>query len=839
MKRLPYALFASLILLLGSWSSAYAVSTFITGQGGTGTTTPSGILYGDNGSTTHLNTVTIGSNLTFVGGTLSATGGAGGVSDVSNSDGTLTISPTTGSVVASLNLANANTWGATQGFGTITFNSGTASIISNGGGGLNITDPNALVLSGGSNVLTLNGSGITTNNGFTANGAVAFGGTVPGTLYLDSGRVLQSESGTSGNCVQWGASGTLTDAGSACGSGTGGVTSVSGTYPILSSGGATPAISIAFGTTTSNTWAGTQTFTNSPTFSTLGAGTVNSTAAGKIYNTATSTPSAGTGISYSGTFGDLIGGTSGTISATLGTNITPGELNNAASANSLIYTDSTAGLFKSVATSSMSSGTGISFTGTAGALVSGTALTVTNTGVISNSCPGGFLTCSGTNPSTFTLGTLGIVNGGTGTTTSGIQGQNWIVGPAGVFNATSTIFTSTASLVGIGTTTPGTLLSIGSTGTNAIANFTNSTSTIYQNLIVGSAQGSNPYFQVGGGSTPYGYLANDRVNILDTRNDYSAANIINTNAGACATADLTAANDLASNAAYFADLGHTSSGFTGVGCANNPFPDFGLNSSYLFDPTGNMTFLVSSTTNGQFQWDTGGAGASGINRKMTLTNAGRLGIGTTTPTSKVSITSTTTDATQSLLTLSQNGTPVFDVSTTTSTSVAIATTSPLGTNVLTTNGGVYMHGVATGAGNGAMCMTTDGQVLYDAGANCIVSSLRFKNVDATITPEESLSTVLKLSPIFFHYKEGYGDNGRQQQEGFGAEEVALVDTNLVQYDAHGDPFSVFYQNITAKLVGAVQAIWDRLNSQQREIDDLKAQVKALQDAQQHPIPKQI
>jgi len=42
-----------------------------------------------------------------------------GVSSVSNSDGTLTISPTTGAVVASLNLAHANTWSATQTFSEI------------------------------------------------------------------------------------------------------------------------------------------------------------------------------------------------------------------------------------------------------------------------------------------------------------------------------------------------------------------------------------------------------------------------------------------------------------------------------------------------------------------------------------------------------------------------------------------------------------------------------------------------------------------------------------------------------------------------------------------------
>lgn len=63
--------------LVGSVS---ALSTFLTVQGGTGTTTPSGILYGDNGASSHLNTVTIGSGCTFVAGTLSCPGTSSGFS---------------------------------------------------------------------------------------------------------------------------------------------------------------------------------------------------------------------------------------------------------------------------------------------------------------------------------------------------------------------------------------------------------------------------------------------------------------------------------------------------------------------------------------------------------------------------------------------------------------------------------------------------------------------------------------------------------------------------------------------------------------------------------------
>ncbi len=50
-----------------------------------------------------------------VGGIGGGTGGGGGtVSQVTNSDGTLTISPTTGAIVASLNQGHANTWTALQ-----------------------------------------------------------------------------------------------------------------------------------------------------------------------------------------------------------------------------------------------------------------------------------------------------------------------------------------------------------------------------------------------------------------------------------------------------------------------------------------------------------------------------------------------------------------------------------------------------------------------------------------------------------------------------------------------------------------------------------------------------
>lgn len=85
-QRIIYALIVATIVVLGTSTFAFAAtSVFQTFQGGTGTSSPSGILYGDNGATNHINTVVIGSGLSFSAGTLSATGGSGGSGNVATS----------------------------------------------------------------------------------------------------------------------------------------------------------------------------------------------------------------------------------------------------------------------------------------------------------------------------------------------------------------------------------------------------------------------------------------------------------------------------------------------------------------------------------------------------------------------------------------------------------------------------------------------------------------------------------------------------------------------------------------------------------------------------------
>jgi len=197
-------------------------------------------------------------------GSLCGSGGGGAVSSVSNSDGTLTVTPTTGAVVASLNLGNANAWTATQ-----TFAASGIQLTSSGGGVTTFaaassasnftltipaaTDTMALLavtqtltnktINGSSNTLTvlaasqLSGQAPVANGGtgaatFTSNlplignGTSAIGqGTVSG-----SGTVFATVSGTpvTGNCASWN-NGNVVDAGGPCTTGGGGGTVTSGT----------------------------------------------------------------------------------------------------------------------------------------------------------------------------------------------------------------------------------------------------------------------------------------------------------------------------------------------------------------------------------------------------------------------------------------------------------------------------------------------------------------------------------------------------------------------------------------------------------------------------------
>lgn len=147
-------------------------------------------------STTASSTFANGINLT--GGCFALNGtcitvGGGAVSSVSNIDGSLTISPTTGSIIASLNVGNANTWTGIQTFTNGFVNNATSTgskgfnisagcfainnvCVGTGSGTGTVTSVSG---SGGSTGLTLTGGPITTTGTLTLGGTlgIANGGT--------------------------------------------------------------------------------------------------------------------------------------------------------------------------------------------------------------------------------------------------------------------------------------------------------------------------------------------------------------------------------------------------------------------------------------------------------------------------------------------------------------------------------------------------------------------------------------------------------------------------------------------------------------------------------------
>lgn len=85
-----------------------------------------------------------------------------------------------------------------------------------------------------------------------------------------------------------------------------------------------------------------------------------------------------------------------------------------------------------------------------------------------------------------------------------------------------------------------------------------------------------------------------------------------------------------------------------------------------------------------------------------------------------------------------------------------------------------------------------------------------------------LSQVMQLKPRVFYWKDGAVNQG--QDLGFIAEEVEAVNPLLAEYDEEGQLRSVKYRQMTALLTQAIQEQQAMIESQQKEIDQLKALV---------------
>ncbi len=480
--------------------------------GGTATTT----IMGNNGTSTFSSFISLiaasttatstfaGINLPYggcfaVNGTCLG-GGAGAVSSVSNADGTLTISPTTGAVVASLNLGSANNWTALQQFAA-----GASTTQLSAYSGLYVGTTATTTILGaatstfGAGVQTsyLNITGTSATSTF-ANGAIFTGGglklnTLPN---CNGGSVLETDANGVVTCgLDAGAAGVVTS-----------VSNVDGSLTISPTSGDVVA---TLNRANANIWTALQQFAakaSTTMFSSFGPIFVGNTATTTIYgDSATSTFSGGLTLST----GNVNVPTGGSFLVNNGLVINSATLGSTVLSSSL----TTVGALGS---GSITSGFGSIDIG-ADALTAGagslSSLTVSGATTLT-----GLLQTQSASSTAFSVYN-GLFVGGTATTT--IVGNNGTSTFSGFISATSASTTATSTLAGVNaitgciavrgvclTSNTGTVTSVDISGASTGLTFTGGPITTSGTLtlggILGVPNGGTGWAAIEAGTVPYG-----------------------------------------------------------------------------------------------------------------------------------------------------------------------------------------------------------------------------------------------------------------------------------------------------------------------------------------------
>lgn len=352
--------------------------------------------------------------------------------------------------------------------------------------------------------------------------------------------------------------------------------------------------------------------------------------------------------------------------------------------------------------------------------------------------------------------------------------------------------------LGIGTSTPGTFLSIGNTGNDTI-NITNT------------------------GTSTFGRGINLRQGCFAVASTCISGSVGFGTAGQFPFYAATG-NTLTATSTIFV----TTAGNVGVG-STTPWATFGINP-------------VAGKAQNQF------AIGSSTFTSLVLDNMGDLGIGTTTPYSKLSVVgqvvaenyiATSTTATSSFMGPVSVGstTPVgrylFSVGTssaprleidsfTGAISINVSTTSPwkqvVASSTLAWSG---LDPSATGASRVICQIQSTGQIFTTAA--CGISSKRYKE---RIEPLESgLDIIRKLKPVTYYYTDEFkkGDksiNSRGEQIGLIAEDVWQAEPRLAFLEEDGkNAQTVKFDNLSGAYVKAIQELDARIQTATRSVEE--------------------
>lgn len=167
---------------------------------------------------------------------------------------------------------------------------------------------------------------------------------------------------------------------------------------------------------------------------------------------------------------------------------------------------------------------------------------------------------------------------------------------------------------------------------------------------------------------------------------------------------------------------------------------------------------------------------------------------------------------------------------TTGGSVGIGTTTPwktlsvVGTMAITAP-------TAEGSTKSSLCWDpVTKEVLSNAGSSCLLSAAKKKDNIVSIATSTALTNILKLNPVEFSYKAD-----KTTHRGFIADEVALVIPTAAYYDKEEinsyEPAEILATIVKAlqDIIARVTGLEKRLSDQQKQIDDLNARLKKLEN----------
>ncbi len=161
-----------------------------------------------------------------------------------------------------------------------------------------------------------------------------------------------------------------------------------------------------------------------------------------------------------------------------------------------------------------------------------------------------------------------------------------------------------------------------------------------------------------------------------------------------------------------------------------------------------------------------------------------------------------------------NLTTGFSMVITSSGNVGIGTTTP--SSKLDVNGTIHVGSLA-GASSTTVCLNSN------VFSSCS-SARRYKE---NIEPSSlGLDEVLAMKPVTFDFKD-HKDDWEKHDFGFIAEEMEQINPLFVTYDEKGRIEGVRYMQLTAVEAKAIQELHSMVEKQQNEIEDLKQMIEQL------------